>query len=165
MGRQFAYYATPADEAVIVDEITSRLGGRFIRRGFQHPEEMAVPSLPVIDSVFSNDKHFLIYCPSFQDSLVIASYPTGVHSVRQGDSLIIEFSRSYIIGRKIFDGRLWYAPRRDDGTEKPAGFLAWANRLFSWIKRHFTFRKERGCAYYLGPDVVTRLQEGSLELA
>ncbi len=164
MGKQLAFYATPNDEAAFIDEITSRLGGRFIRGAFQKPEEMAVPSLPVIEGVPPRNVEFLLYCPCFKNSLVIKSYETGVHAISHGDSLIIQVSRSLIMGPIIFYGRLWYEPYRDDGTKKPEEFVSWAEQVFSWVSSHFMFQQERARAYYLGPDVVVRLQQGSLKL-
>jgi hypothetical protein len=164
MGKQFIYYATPGDETVFVEEIT-RLGGRFIRGAFQKPEEMAVPSLPLIQGVPPRDMRFFLYCPLFNDSLAIKSYETGVHAIDQAESLVIDFLRSHIMGPVIFYGRLWYEPCRENGTNKPDEFISWAQQVFSWVKSHFVHRQERARSYYLGPEVVARLELGELKLA
>lgn len=164
MGQQLAFYATQGDESAFLQEIT-RLGGAFIRGAFQKQEEMIVPSLPVIEGVPPRNVEYLIFCPSIEQSLVISSYETGVNVISHGESCIIQITRSLIMGQIIFDGRLWYEQRRDDGTKKPDEFIVWAEQVFSWIGSSFLFKQERARGYYLGPEVVVRLREGSLNLA
>jgi len=164
MGNQLAFYATQNDEAAFVDEI-ERLGGAFIHSAFQQPEEMVVPSLPVIEGVPPRNVEYLLFCPSIEHSLVISSYETGVHAISQGDSCIIQITRSLIMGPIIFDGRLWYERHRDDGARKPDEFITWAEQIFAWISTNYLFQREGVRGYYLGPDVVARLRDGNLKLA
>ena len=165
MGKQLGYYATPLDEAAIVEEAVHRLGGVFIRSTFQHPEDMAVPTLPVIDSVPPKHLLFLLYSPAISDPLVIRSYPTGVYTVHQADSLVVEVERSRILGSICFIGRLWYEQVRDDGTRKPDAFISWAEGLFTWVATHFMLQQDGPRSYYVGPDAAKRVQRGDLRLA
>lgn len=164
MGQQLGFYATPGDETAFVEEIV-RLGGVFIHGAFPKPEDMVVATLPIIEGVPPRNVEYLLFCPLIENSLVISVYETGVHSISDGDSCIIQITRSLIMGPVIFDGRLWYDPQRDDGSKKPDEFITWAEKVFSWISSHFLFQQERMRRYYLGPEVVALLRDGSLKLA
>lgn len=164
MGKQLAYYATPADELLLLDEI-ARVGGRFLRHAGGSPAELMVRSLPAVEGIPPGNLYFYIFPPDMPDALVIDSYPTGVHSLDSISSCVVRLERSHLMNRTLFDGRLWYESQRRDGSVKPAAFLLWADRLFAWIEEHFTHQQASIRSFYVGPDALRRLREGGIELA
>ena len=80
--------------------------------------------------------------------------------VNTQDSEVIEFSRCEYLNDRLQPGRLWFDDKCN-GESKSLEFIKWANSIFRWTRRSFTYVEGFD---FIGSQALALFQDGQLEL-
>ena len=162
MGRQVRFFNYPADVAAFETFAIEGIQSTIICGTAPTPEPVAAPSL-CVDSVDGSFYDLLIVRPSDLPNLRWQHLPARqMWSVDKFCSPVVEYIPGYrrdgqpaFLSSGAASGRMWFQTSHWEGTQlvhADPEFIAWAGRLFRWVKRHWVLID----GYYFSPDAAAR---------
>jgi len=157
----------PEDERNFLERIRVIEPYQIGRSAYESERERFIP----IEGVASLEGNLSIYTLAFvrprDVSLIISRADSGTtHNLDTANSPVVEFGRCRRKGERLSVGRLWYQETRLVGRNrlenKDKDFSRWAQKIFDWIKKNYSYMPEQLC--YGGPVALARSIAGSLRL-
>jgi len=164
MGKQISFFMTHVDELSLIRALEDEANVVVALNSLPTPEPVILDPLPPVGEVDVNDVNLSIFNKDIDPKLIVESVRKGVYHIDLTRSEVIQFNRCFIASDgRLEPGRLWYDHETMRCKPKRKAFLAWAQSVFRFIKKHYHYSKSH-FRHYFGADAWARFEDGQLTL-